>query len=342
MSSDEERRKELDRIARGNRRWAVVRVLSVAMLVCGVLAVVLYFTFTWTGMTLDDIVWTPPDVEAPRQQPGRLSPWLALPFLLPLALFIVYRAWWHRRADQFLDRRTTDETASVRPLFVTGRASQLFHTIPLLRAARSLRKHEMVDSPDLDVEATVDATVRRGGHFDPILRKRPRLPEDLALVDRAGPRDQRAQLVDALLDGLQQEGLFISRYDFHRRSASVLSADDVRAADEARLSGRAVPGHRLWIFTEGDGFIDPFTGATPRWVEQFEAWSSRTVFTFEATANWGSREGALANAGFRVLPASETGLADSADPTSMLRRETTNLVSDLPPLVPALLTEDPR
>jgi hypothetical protein len=51
---------------------------------------------------------------------------------------------------------------------------------------------------------------------------------------------------------------------------SAKTSEGVVGLDE--LSGR-LSRHRLWLFTDGDGLINRFTGTCPRWLERF-GWST--------------------------------------------------------------------
>jgi hypothetical protein len=62
--------------------------------------------------------------------------------------------------------------------------------------------------------------VTRWGWFTPVYRQRSEQPLYLALVDRAGFRDQQARRVHELLDRLAEAGVDLERYDFDVRATS--------------------------------------------------------------------------------------------------------------------------
>jgi len=69
------------------------------------------------------------------------------------------------------------------------------------------------------------------------------------------------------------------------------------------------PEHRLLIFSDGEGFINPITGEVAAWVEQFGP--RKILLTLEM--QWGSREQVLSAADFLIMPASEKGLIALAE-----------------------------
>ena len=67
--------------------------------------------------------------------------------------------------------------------------------------------------------------------------------------------------------------------------------------------------HRLLLFTDGEGLLDPRTGSPARWTETFAAWEVRAMLTPLPPAGWTAREDGLEAAGFLVEPATADGLA---------------------------------
>jgi hypothetical protein len=70
----------------------------------------------------------------------------------------------------------------------------------------------------------------------------------------------------------------------------------------------AYTGYCLVICGDGDGLIDPLSGNPFSWVQQFATWPRRALLTPHPPDEWGQREGALASAGFLILPATDAGL----------------------------------
>ncbi|MEM7305726.1 MAG: hypothetical protein AAF682_03605 [Planctomycetota bacterium] len=239
------------------------------------------------------------------------------------------RAWWRQTAGEFLERRQAHGTPTVHRLRVARLAAELFEPLQLARTARTLRIHERVASDRLDVDSTVRATAEQPGGFRPVYGTRPCLPEYLALIDRASIGDQRARLVDALLDRLEAEGVFVTRYSFDGDPRVCFPAGP--GARSVRLDALAARHgeHRLWLFSDGEGLVSPRSGKPVPWLGQLSAWGDRSVLTFEPPVDWGAREEALRAAGFSVLPAGEHELLGEGDPERVVEL-VQRLASELP------------
>lgn len=229
--------------------------------------------------------------------------------VLLIALIVAYQLWGRRRAELFLVRRqVTDEGISLQPLAVRDLSRRLFQSVSLYRIAQNLRRRREIPSPDLDIAATVGATVSRGGWLTPVHALRQITPEYLVLIDRVGYSDQQARLVDELISRLAEQGVFFNRYYFQGDPRICFPREEggtpVRLRDLASL----YPFHRLILFTDAAGLFSPRTGALAPWVDQFTAWEQRSLMTPEVPEQWGAPEGDLTRF-FTVLPATIEGFA---------------------------------
>jgi hypothetical protein len=229
--------------------------------------------------------------------------------LLPLVLTGPWLAWRVRRRRQLvLERRATPEEQAVASPSLPEPDHELYRGAGFARARVEAQRRQRVGAGDLDPDATVEATVRRLGFFTPVYRGRLEPPVYLVLVDRIGIRDQRARMVDEILDRLQAGNVDLVRYDFDRdpRRASLRFSGGAHR-DLEELAGLH-PNHRLAIFTDGAGFIDPLTGRLAAWIRLFSAWPERILLTPVPLDHWNRRELDLTATGFAVLPASEAGI----------------------------------
>jgi phosphatidylinositol-3-phosphatase len=235
--------------------------------------------------------------------------------LLPLAVAGPWLAWRVRRRRQLvLERRATREERATASISLPEPRHELYRGVSFSKAQVEMRRRLRAGSGDFDAEATVEATVRRVGFFTPVFRDRLETPLYLALIDRSGFRDQRAQMIDLLLDRLQAGGVDFERYDFERdpRRAVLRRSSEVYR-DLEELAG-LYPNHRLAVFADGAGFTNPVTGRLAPWVEKLlAAWPEKTLLTPVPVCDWGRRELDLAAAGFAVLPASAAGIERLAD-----------------------------
>jgi WD40 repeat protein len=235
--------------------------------------------------------------------------------LLPLFLAGPWLVWRVRRRQQLvLERRTTREEQATAGLSLPEPRHELYRGAGFARTWVELRRRQRFGAGDLDADATVEASVRRLGFFTPVFRARLEVPVYLALIDRVGFRDQRALMVDLLLDRLKASGVDLDRYDFDRdpRRVALRGAAEVHR-DLEEMAG-LYPNHHLTVFADGSGFADPVTGRLAPWVARlFGAWPRKALLTPVPVCHWGRRELDLAACGFIVLPANETGIERLAD-----------------------------
>jgi hypothetical protein len=192
-------------------------------------------------------------------------------------------------------------------------SASLFHGPAVSQAAQDLRRRQPVASGRIDVPATIALTTRRGGWLTPVPARARVAPEYLALVDRASFADHQARLFDELLDRLAAENVPITRirFDGDPRLCELDGPSAVPMSPH-ELAGR-FPSSRLILLGDGSGLIDPRSGAPAFWAEAFQAWPERAILTPGPADHWGSRELALAQSGWVVLPAGVEALAALAD-----------------------------
>jgi uncharacterized membrane protein len=229
--------------------------------------------------------------------------------LVLVALAVAALIWRRRRADLYLVRRQeADGEVTVTKLPVHDLSQKLFQSLPFFRIAQDLRRREEAPSRELDVSATVAATVGRWGFLTPVFGTRQVLPEYLLLVDRIGFSDQQARLAEELADRLANQDVNITRYSFKGDPRSCFSGRaDTMPLSLGELAAR-YRSHRLVLFSDGAQLFNPRTGELGRWTERFTAWARRSLLVPDMPEHWGSRERDLARL-FTVLPATLDGLA---------------------------------
>jgi len=84
-----------------------------------------------------------------------------------LVPFILFGGWflWRRSGASALERRVVSIAPDLYQLIVEGISHRLFRDANLRRISAMLRRHREGNLYDLDVKATVDATVRVGGLY---------------------------------------------------------------------------------------------------------------------------------------------------------------------------------
>ena len=227
----------------------------------------------------------------------------------PLLVYLLWYFWWRYRVQRFLARKTTATLPEIKQLFVKGIDDKLFQSVDLSRTAQRLRQHKWIASNQLDIIATVEKTLRAGGLLRPVAGKMRSRPQYLVLIDRTTFNDHQAQWVNSLLDKIVADDVLVTRYYFDADPRRCYPQQNtLPPLSLAELLGQH-PEHRLLIFSDGEGFINPITGEVAAWVEQFGP--RKILLTLEM--QWGSREQVLSAADFLIMPASEKGLIALAE-----------------------------
>jgi len=229
--------------------------------------------------------------------------------LLPLLAVTTWWLWRRKRRQLILERRSVRNVDEVAGVSIPEPQHKLYSDEFFVRARIEARRHQASGQGDLDADATVDETVRQLGWFSPVYKTRLRLPTYLVLIDRNGFQDQQSRLIDEFLDRLEDGGVAVDRYYFDRDPRMCVSGGhgNKKRRTLRELAGRYAQ-HRLLLFSDGSGLLNPVTGRPSPWSEQFTAWPERALMTPVPAFHWASREVELARLGCRVLPATPAGL----------------------------------
>jgi len=314
---------ELDTIKRGNTLWKwffiifVIVFLSSILVYCSDIAIAQPIQ-----LDSDEIVKPKPTL------PDKIQPvtpsfldrlpsfqvWFTL--LSPLLVLLLWQLWWRYRAQLFLARQSTTAQPDIRKLFIKETDDKFFQSKGLARTAQQLRQHISVSANLLDITATVEKTTQAGGWFTPVTGTIKTRPEYLALIDRTTFNDHQTQLINSLINQLVADDVSVTRYYFDtvpRRCYPDLSGfGNLTGLKPAPFTlpelAQHYPDHRLLVFSDGNGLVNPITCQVVNWIEQFSVWSQRVLFTLETPDQWGYREQLLDEANFLILPANEDGL----------------------------------
>lgn len=172
-----------------------------------------------------------------------------------------------------LRRRRGREGVPLHAITLDAGQDDLF-AAPALREALK-RLHAPVPAPTqrLDAAATVRATARAGGLFQPVWRQRRRVPDCVVLLDHAHGADHMAGLGLQAVERLRQAGLEVVRYDY-RRDPRRLLGEDGRWHGLAQVAARH-EGARLLVIGEAASLVNPLSGALYGWTDAMERWPQR-------------------------------------------------------------------
>lgn len=229
---------------------------------------------------------------------------LAAALALPLAAFVL----WLWRVPERRRRHAEDVLAGGSGRHGARIDASLVDPAPLARerallrsATRQLDGRAVVPTRDIDVEATIAATIARGGMFTPRVAMRAGTPEYLALILSHGSHDQEAArlsyLVDEIADGttaastFRRRGRIERRYLEHDADRAFALPGDRRSTIEDLVA--ATPGHRLMLLGSGEGLLDAADLEIKPWALGLRQWPVRALATPVPPAEWGRREAQL-------------------------------------------------
>ncbi len=234
---------------------------------------------------------------------------------LILCGWLFWYLWQRYKAQPYLTRKSTSKSPKITQLFAKNINAGLFQSVGLARVAQQLRKHTPIATDCVDLKATIKRTIKAGGWFTPVTGFAKTIPEYLVLIDRTTFKDHHSHFIDALVNQLIAEGVFVARYYFDGDPRHCYPEnDDLPPLLLTELADH-YPAHRLLMFSDGNGFIDPITGDIVRWIAQFSVWTQKTFFTLEQPGQWGYQEKLLENADFliRTVPVNENDLMTLAE-----------------------------
>jgi hypothetical protein len=242
--------------------------------------------------------------------------WWVVILLSPILFaWLFWYLWLRNKAQPYLTRKSTSQPPNIKQLFAKNINEGLFQSVGLTRVAQQLRKHTSIATDALDLKATIKHTIKAGGWFTPVTGYTKIIPEYLVLIDRSTFKDHQTHLIDALINQLITQGVFVARYYFDGDPRHCYPENDELPPQLLTELADQYPTHRLLMFAESDDFIDPITGESVRWIEQFSVWHQKTFFTLEQPGQWGYPEKLLEQANFliRTVPINENDLTTLAE-----------------------------
>lgn len=275
----------------------------------------------------------PQPISEPRQRiyQGHRNTFLVTA-ISALLVGILFYAWYRfNRRKLVLQRQLGKKPPYVWPLRAETR-SRPFDSEQFYTAARLMRSRQVDEYYQVDVNASVAATIGAMGYPSFRYKAASKMPDYLVLIERTSFRDHQAQLFNELFKALEQEAVFLVRYfyDGDPRVCRTGTQDSIHLVELQRR----YPLHRLLILGSGDGLIDPITGRIESWASIFSGWPERAVLTPEIPSRWGAREVELASE-FILAPATLDGL------TSLIDQFASSVMTDLRFWRPKLNEEPP-
>lgn len=231
-------------------------------------------------------------------------------FLIAL-LLVSFAFWWYwcnKRRDIVANRRSSESKQQETKIALAEAEHTLYTGEGYLRARTAALRRSRGGRGELEVNSTIEETARKLGWFSPRYRVRSEQPEYLVLIDRQSFNDQQARLNDEFIDRLQHDGVHIHRYYYNGDPRICKSASRYGRALTLKELAARYHQHRLLIFSDGRGLLNPLNGNMAGWAEALNSWHARALMTPAAMNSWSAYEQTLLNSGLRVVPASPVGL----------------------------------
>jgi hypothetical protein len=234
-----------------------------------------------------------------------------IPLLLLLA--IALRGWLHVHLQRRVARELPDTTA----IHLQFPKSRLFTSNAMAKISYDLRRSRLVSQERLDLEASVQASIRAGGVFIPVLSRRRVVPDYVALIDRRTFADQSTALTETLLARMAGDGVAVSTYYFDR-SARFCFPKAMRMAGASRsvpiedLAARHSDS-RLLVFGDLIHILQSGSDHPQTWIQQLERWESPALFVRRSDQTSQVTHELLRALGFSIFSATESGLRAYAD-----------------------------
>jgi nucleoside phosphorylase len=174
-----------------------------------------------------------------------------------------------------------------------------------------LRQREYAQNQELDIPATIKATIRQAGMPNFQFRLRTRPAEYLLLVERFSTNDHRAALFDNLYKTLKTNEVLTERFFYNGDLYLFRNERHPEGLYLHELYHR-YPDSRLLILGAGYRLISPVNGRLNRAAKTLQRWNTRLLLTPIVREKWGGRERLLSKV-FTLLPAAVESLQFAAE-----------------------------
>ena len=171
-----------------------------------------------------------------------------------------------------------------------GVSFDLFH-----RAAERLSRRTPKSTDRLDIERTVDATVRAGGLIvQPVFGATSATAEYLVLIERRSSRDHDYERLRDMVETLRRTQILpIELYSYDLEPSLLDPEAGGRLATLDTLASK-FPEHRLIVLGTGEAFLEPRTGKARNSAAKLALWARRALLTPLPMSEWAQEEFDLA------------------------------------------------
>lgn len=230
---------------------------------------------------------------------------------LALILIALFSA--RRRLKAYLMRRRLNTPAEEMSLLAEASRALNAPSADMRRTASRMTQREEGQETALDIQATIEATIERGGFLTPVETPRLTPPVYLALINRESPQDLEFDRARRLIALLREEGVHVVQYVFFG-DPRVLWEElaDGRLGERLSLSAlrERFPNAVLLYFSTGHEAIDPLSLKPWSWTRGLTHWRRRYLASPLPQTAWDIAEARLGDTlGFTLTRATLPGLA---------------------------------
>ncbi|MEO1803903.1 MAG: hypothetical protein AAFU33_03785 [Bacteroidota bacterium] len=213
---------------------------------------------------------------------------------------------WSRRRRPLVARRDKGDKPPYRWTFDLEVPEILATNDRILTLAQQMRGREESDAHQLNLPATVQASIRKAGRLQPIYRAQTRPTEYLLLIDRKSSQNHQAQLFNLLYETFKAQEIYARRYYYSGDPRVCWNEESPSGITLPELKNR-YPDHRLLIFGTGYAFLSQRKGTFTKWASLIDAWEVKALLSPIPVEAWGRRELILGRK-FQMMPTGLTGL----------------------------------
>ncbi|MEL6866447.1 MAG: WD40 repeat domain-containing protein [Bacteroidota bacterium] len=242
---------------------------------------------------------------------GEGMAYLSLPkatFLGLLGALLLTICWWLRRRRQgFSMEHQGERTAPSAWTIRIPSLPELDLGAVFIKSLREMLQRDQFESRKLDVQKTVQASVRQAGAIDVQYLQVKQGRQYLALIDRSFKNDHRAKLLTDFIEQLKNSTAPIDYYFFEKDPRRCQSDAHDKPIPLTKLAHTFQDNYLIYC---GDGheLLDQETGELTEWASLLSPWRQKLLLSPRLASEWDAREQTLAKH-FRLLPCTPYGLS---------------------------------
>lgn len=235
--------------------------------------------------------------------------WLKTFLIAVLGLFL----WWlgrilyHKPLTTVIRRVTDEQPPYTWNLHIDNGANVSFDD-HFYRVVNQLRRRSQSDRRELNIPATIHATIEEGGMIRFQFRQQTRPNEYLLLIDQQTPNNHQAQLFNLLHGAFTENAVLIERF-FYESDIRLCRNEQFKNGILLKDLHHKFPDHRLIILGNGHQLLGNRPGQLAKWTNVLEEWKVRSILTPRSPALWDARESLLASR-FLLGPTTLDGLSE--------------------------------